>query len=1021
MEDFRTLTDLKKRYNNQALKTKFIAQHDLTRRYLVFKNFAHFRLEYARLSCLHEVIFSHVLHKFIVDIDQKLDPDDVDLMQPILMSEVDTIKEIIIALFSMEYSEIITDANLLVIDSCGLSGEVYKFSINIVVDGFYFKNYQEFKRFGLRLTEIYSARQGSVVSDRFIDPSFYSHAEAYSQFQVRIPGHSKYGEDRPKTVKGDVFRAIVTNVEGCKKLPAKCDYQEAKRKYRALRNVTVSAETGTVLELTKHLWEHDFAFRSRDGDVFSFDRQRPSYCGFCNEIHHKDNHFYLVYFNGSIWEKCRHNKDGAKFVIAIEDNPNDQPQLLAPIPTSATHNPRLDPESMFPANKNVYLIKAHMKMGKTEECIKYINRTNPNIVVMLSFRRTFGEDMRARYDGFELYSDITGPISLVEHPRIIMQIESLNRIAYPLPDIDLVIMDETESTWSQFNHKQISDYHAVISTFQNVVGISKKMICMDADLSQRTVRLLRLIRPNFDEEHNFYKNNHNPSTGTVYSFLENRGTALAFILTQLKSGKKVVVVTNSIKTSQELNAWLSEQIETIKIGLYNSETKESKKSKHFRDVNNYWAKYDCLIYTPTITSGVSFTRHHFDILVGLFTTGSCNVETCRQMIGRVRNLADAHVYIHVQTYNRPEDVFPVLPETIRECMKYERTKLLEYAQGKYNVEQLTFDYNPSGNAEYYNNLAYHIVSENIAYDNRSRNSFVGLFIRYLTEAQFEIQRNVTFQSLGIPENVFTACDFSIKVSRSDLDKKLTTAIFEAPKINQNGAIAIKNKIKTGLDVTPEERNSMAYFRLSKQLQLEQVSERVIKIYRASGSGTSTKTRQCVACRELFDIRSKIRRDFKNLTECVNGSNHLKEANSSYSSVMHEMVAELFTEIDFGKNLVTLVTERSPMQYPPTNANTTAEHNQIRLEYWRERLPKFKKYVSNISVMSGKPRHRNLINLDGDDMLIEFRELLCKIYGLYYNEGNVFGSKDMVFEYNGARYVAGRQTEFDDDLPVIAIV
>lgn len=45
------------------------------------------------------------------------------------------------------------------------------------------------------------------------------------------------------------------------------------------------------------------------------------------------------------------------------------------------------------------------------------------------------------------------------------------------------------------------------------------------------------------------------------------------------------------------------------------------KIKHddFKDVKTAWADADVLIYTGTLTAGVSFELEHFDVLVGIFS------------------------------------------------------------------------------------------------------------------------------------------------------------------------------------------------------------------------------------------------------------------------------------------------------------------------------------------------------------------------------------------------------------------
>jgi hypothetical protein len=51
--------------------------------------------------------------------------------------------------------------------------------------------------------------------------------------------------------------------------------------------------------------------------------------------------------------------------------------------------------------------------------------------------------------------------------------------------------------------------------------------------------------------------------------------------------------------------------------MYNSKTPEEVRTLHFSDPNKYML-VDVLIYTPTITAGISIEATHYNYLFGLF-------------------------------------------------------------------------------------------------------------------------------------------------------------------------------------------------------------------------------------------------------------------------------------------------------------------------------------------------------------------------------------------------------------------
>ena len=58
----------------------------------------------------------------------------------------------------------------------------------------------------------------------------------------------------------------------------------------------------------------------------------------------------------------------------------------------------------------------------------------------------------------------------------------------------------------------------------------------------------------------------------------------------------------------------------------------------FLNINSTWSEYDVLMCTPTISSGVSYTKtQHFDMVYGFASQHSCDPYVFCQMLGRVRN------------------------------------------------------------------------------------------------------------------------------------------------------------------------------------------------------------------------------------------------------------------------------------------------------------------------------------------------------------------------------------------------
>ena len=71
------------------------------------------------------------------------------------------------------------------------------------------------------------------------------------------------------------------------------------------------------------------------------------------------------------------------------------------------------------------------------------------------------------------------------------------------------------------------------------------------------------------------------------------------------------------------------------------------KRDDFIDVNKSWADCDILIYTGTLTAGISFELEQFDTFIGLHCKKTTSALAFTQGLHRVRNFADkvGHIYL----------------------------------------------------------------------------------------------------------------------------------------------------------------------------------------------------------------------------------------------------------------------------------------------------------------------------------------------------------------------------------------
>jgi hypothetical protein len=449
-------------------------------------------------------------------------------------------------------------------------------------------------------------------------------------------------------------------------------------------------------------------FRSAcGGSVVTFRRCAPSRCNICARTHDHDNTVVVCIDESDIGttyrEICRHapsdssspgtaghGTSSSEHALVLDEVPRsddvdeaindaDEPIAAASRQPSASSSGRVAPMSEHCARKEIYseptmrpypdartvFVRAPMKLGKTKMLRKYVTEhagDDETHIVILSFRRTFTRSIASVFSEFALYTDVTGPLIF---SKMIVQVESLHRIEPDkLGDIDILIMDESESIISQFDSGLSKNRAMDFAVFSWLVKRAKMCIALDAYMSDRTYALIGRMRGWSDSVlvRNEYKNARDQS----WYFTSARDLWLITILYCVGKGERFVICANSAIEGQTLREMIKDKYASAhhrdtprpnvgqhngvvpRIKFYSAETPTSVKSRDFGEVDQYWTDCDILIYTPTLTAGVSFEREHFDELFGYFTDRSCDAQTCIQMMGRVRNIARHRAFICVK-------------------------------------------------------------------------------------------------------------------------------------------------------------------------------------------------------------------------------------------------------------------------------------------------------------------------------------------------------------------------------------
>ena len=403
------------------------------------------------------------------------------------------------------------------------------------------------------------------------------------------------------------------------------------------------------------------------GNLLTFIRTSPSYCHICGHIHTNENSLLCLARDGGIWVNCRRsmatNNDNEWVFLGnfgnLPQSDNTYKQLLMKFindiihqrigvedfitgelerdyPNNAYHEPYM---MQYPLTRTLF-VKANMGVGKTKALEEHIStHFIDQRIVFITFRQSFSKAISHMFPDFVLYNKIKGNICV---DKIIIQLESLHRLWIQeggFNKYDLIVLDESESVISQFSSGlHGGNLQRNFAVFKLILETANYVICMDANLGDRTYRILRELR---GDEGIMVQRNTFAYNDTFHEFTSRQDIWLYKVIDAINNNKRIVIAANSKKLILGMSKLIRSEFPSLVTRSY---TGDSGDKRDFEDVNKAWKHIDVLLYSPTLTAGISFEKQRFDKLFGYFVNISCDVEACRQMIQRVRILRDKEMF-----------------------------------------------------------------------------------------------------------------------------------------------------------------------------------------------------------------------------------------------------------------------------------------------------------------------------------------------------------------------------------------
>jgi hypothetical protein len=720
----------------------------------------------------------------------------------------------------------------------------------------------------------FPSSMGNIKSAAVIDPGVNKTIQNFRLVNCTKINHGKDSFKKIISPGKKWYDAVVTFIsEDSQELPPQAKnlsedtkFAEAISIKNHLSESILKSDLEKIIEfLKKGGWIEGCRYdRMVNNNLILFKRFQPGKCRLCKREHQNENSpFVIICPDNSILFKCRRSSNNKGKVIvnaaalkSTEDNIQNLQQIIS---KNAENDDRIILENIgfytnnqnningytaeiysepilrdFPDCRTLF-IRAAMKMGKTKTLIKYLNNFYSNNssdkIVILSFRQTFSNAIKTSLKNggqpFDLYSDFRGEIDLNLRPKVILQVESFFRLlTHAAPD--LLILDESESIIEQLESGLSRNSSYTWAVFEWLIKYSKKIICMDAHLSRRTSNVIMKIRPN--KSNTFYQiNTFQNAKNDKYFIYSDKFVWLKELFAALENGKKIVLPISSLIDAETIAAAASKKFPHKNITIFTSKTSMSAKRAAFDDVSSAWAGLDLLIYTPTVSAGVSFELSHFDLLFGYFINLSCPVETVIQMIGRVRNIKSKEHHIMI---NEERKIFkPYTAEDIERQIHTARMSLWS-PNSEHNItlpDQIPLELDESGRPIIHKSSFYTMWIENEICRNKSKSKFSQIFIDLLKQygASFTVvAENNNLQPLQhLIEYEEMAELFGEQ--KKEIKNVHSAFIAAAPNIDEESAQVISQKIQRAAlnsyaksdELTDIERASFKKFTLKKIYEL----------------------------------------------------------------------------------------------------------------------------------------------------------------------------------------------------------
>lgn len=518
----------------------------------------------------------------------------------------------------------------------------------------------------------------------------------------------------------------------------------------------------------------------------------------------------------------------------------------------------------YPMDKAITCIKANMGTGKTVELENLIHRIPRNKkMLIVSYAQTLCDTYITKFEkyGFKLYKDMSYQ-DYERESRIIICLDSIYKLSTGNDYFDYIFMDECLSVFEHFDSEKMREVRVNSITLTSCLMRAEHLYFIDANAdSSMIVDIVEWLEKKRHVQSYWIHNTYRRETNRKAYLMKNydQQTRVSYLMSLLSEGKKIICPCSSKAMVDVLYETAITLHPHLRAKKYTSETSRKTLYEDTKDPNKSWKELDLLIYSPTISAGISFEVKHFDVLVAFFESSMpcATVGNCVQQLYRARALNEGAMHIFIN-----ECKYYHLPITSAQVQKSLETGVNHVSDVLQNYHKFV-EMNPTTYKREYNKeeMSFQIVKNITLSKNQSLMHFESLLKNALNA------NGVPYETILLDTDKTTNHTKQVKViqptEENDIKKHILTQFEKNPQelvLNRNEMVCIEKAMSNNKVDIPKEMKIKRFITMNLEhwnAKINQVTMKFFKKYVLSVNDLEHKQiHQMIACAHRYDRLDK---------------------------------------------------------------------------------------------------------------------------------------------------------------------